>query len=379
MAPDQQYTTPGVYITEVSSFQLEIPVLPTALPAFIGYAASEDPSGYAMKKIHALAEFVDIFGTQNTLFRHLQLYFDNGGRTCIVIIVNSSAGTLQGALDVLKEFDEATLLVVPEATLLPHESYSTLVKAMLQHCAAAKNRFAIIDVYGATVYSDAIVAQHRNDVGDDALKYGASYFPFLQLASTSGEANTMIAPSAVIAAIYCRNDIERGVWKSPANLVITGVAAPAVMLGNRENESLNREKSINAIRSFREDELLVWGARTLAGNDNEWRYIAVQRFCSWIKACIQQGLMPLTFEPNEMTTWQKAKLAIENFLFTLWKQGALAGNKTDEAFFVHVGLGQTMTAQDIADGRMIIEVGVAVLRPAEFIILRFDQYLGARI
>ena len=129
-------------------------------------------------------------------------------------------------------------------------------------------------------------------------------------------------------------------------------------------------KSINVIREFAGRGTVVWGARTLAGNDNEWRYVSVRRFYSMVEESITRSTRWVVFEPNDANTWVKVHSAIENFLTTLWRQGALAGAKPDEAFFVRCGLGSTMTPQDILEGRMIMEIGLAVSRPAEFVILR---------
>jgi uncharacterized protein len=132
-------------------------------------------------------------------------------------------------------------------------------------------------------------------------------------------------------------------------------------------------KSVNAIRFFTGKGVLVWGARTLAGNDNEWKYVNVRRFFNFAEESIKKGTERFVFEPNDANTWVKVKAMIENFLTNQWRGGALAGAKPEDAFFVKVGLGETMTAQDILDGKLIIEIGMAVVRPAEFIILRFSH------
>ena len=134
-------------------------------------------------------------------------------------------------------------------------------------------------------------------------------------------------------------------------------------------------KSVNAIRLFSGKGVLVWGARTLAGNDNEWRYISVRRFYNMVEESVKKASEPFVFEPNDGNTWAKVKGMIENFLTLQWRAGALMGSKPEDAFFVHVGLGETMTALDIFEGRMIVEIGMAVVRPAEFIILRFAHMM----
>lgn len=186
-------------------------------------------------------------------------------------------------------------------------------------------------------------------------------------------------PCATIAGVYAKVDRDRGVWKAPANVSVNAVLEPNILVTHAEQEGLNIDatsgKSINAIRPFTGKGNLVWGARTLAGNDNEWRYVPVRRFFNFMEESIQKATEPSVFEPNTAATWSKLKAMIENFLVQLWSAGALAGATPEDAFFVNVGLGKTMTALDILEGRLIIEVGVAAVRPAEFIIMKFSHKL----
>lgn len=189
-----------------------------------------------------------------------------------------------------------------------------------------------------------------------------------------------IPPSGAIAGIYARVDNARGVWKAPANESLNSVSGPAEMITAQDQERLNVDavagKSINAIRAFTGKGTLVWGARTLAGNDNEWRYVSVRRFFNMVEESTKKATEPFVFEPNDANTWVKIQGMIENFLTTLWRQGALQGAKPEHAFYVAVGLGKTMTSLDILEGRLIVEIGMAVVRPAEFIILRFSHKLA---
>ncbi len=189
----------------------------------------------------------------------------------------------------------------------------------------------------------------------------------------------VLPPSGAIAGIYAAVDADRGVWKAPANVSLNGVIKPTLKIDDKDQESLNVDvnggKSINAIRSFVGKGTLVWGARTLAGNDNEWRYVPVRRFFNMVEESVKKSTHWAVFEPNDANTWIKVKAMIENFLTTLWRDGALAGSTPEEAFFVNVGLGTTMTAQDILNGYMIVEIGMAAVRPAEFIVLRFSHKL----
>lgn len=193
------------------------------------------------------------------------------------------------------------------------------------------------------------------------------------------EHRVVMPPSAAMAGIYARIDRARGVWKAPANVSITGTIGPSKVITAGDQENLNVDatsgKSINAIRSFTGKGTLVWGARTLAGNDNEWRYISVRRLFNLIEESIRKSTAFAVFEPNDTSTWLKVKAMIDSYLYGLWQQGALAGSTAEQAFFVAVGLGKTMTTQDILEGRMIVEVGIAAVRPAEFIILRFSHKL----
>jgi phage tail sheath protein FI len=188
---------------------------------------------------------------------------------------------------------------------------------------------------------------------------------------------TYKTPGAAVAGVYSRVDKSRGVWKAPANENLLGVAKPTINITGDEQEDLNVDattgKSINAIRAFTGKGILVWGARTLAGNDNEWRYIPVRRFFNMVEESVEKSTAWAVFEPNDANTWIKVKSMIENYLIQKWRQGALTGAKADEAFFVKVGLGTTMTAQDILEGRLNVGIGLAVVRPAEFIILKFSH------
>jgi hypothetical protein len=187
-------------------------------------------------------------------------------------------------------------------------------------------------------------------------------------------AMALLPPSGSVAGVYAAVDRSRGVWKAPANVSLSGVSALAVKINDASQAGLNVHttgKSINAIRTFTGKGSLIWGARTLDGNSNEWRYISVRRFFNMAEESIKKATVPFTFEPNDANTWIRVRAMIENFLTLQWRAGALAGEKTAHAFYVKVGLGETMTAQDILEGRMIVEIGMAVVRPAEFIVLKF--------
>ena len=189
----------------------------------------------------------------------------------------------------------------------------------------------------------------------------------------------LLPPSGAVAGVYARVDNSRGVWKAPANESLVNVVAPSVLLTQDQHGELNVDpstgKSINVIRSFVGKGNLIWGARTLAGNDNEWRYVNVRRLFNMIEESCKKATEQFVFESNDANTWVKVQAMIENFLTTVWRQGALFGATPDKAFYVLVGLNKTMTQLDILEGRMIVEIGIAANRPAEFIILRFSHKL----
>lgn len=206
-----------------------------------------------------------------------------------------------------------------------------------------------------------------------------SFTPYRNVIKGISSTLTACPPSGAIAGIYALVDNQRGVWKAPANVSLNGVIAPTASFTTSETDALNIDatsgKSINAIRAFAGKGTLVWGARTLAGNDNEWRYISVRRFFNMVEESIKKSTYWAVFEPNDANTWIKVKGMIENYLTQKWREGGLAGATTKEAFFVRCGLGVTMSAQDILEGRMNVEIGMAVVRPAEFIILKFSHKL----
>jgi phage tail sheath protein FI len=370
------------------------------------------------------------------LYYALQLYFANGGGSCYITSVanySTAAATsvgryaqMKAGLDAIGKVDEPTMLLFPDAASMNEAQFYRLFRAALKQCAALGNRVTLVDLFTASgTDSFASKANHfRQGIGDKFLSYGAAYYPYLRtlIAPFVNEATQPVAggtlpagsvlrlpddaadlgksiyhsnnqlyadiqrslqknsivlpPGSAVAGVYCQVDNTRGVWKAPANVSLNLVKEPMVSIDNQDQEDMNitpSGKSVNAIRRFEGRGILVWGARTLAGNDNEWRYISVRRFCIMVEASLKKAIMPFGFEPNDANTWIKLRGMIENFLILQWRAGALMGAKPEQAFFVHVGLGQTMTAQDIAEGRMIAELGLALVRPAEFIILRFSQ------
>jgi phage tail sheath protein FI len=372
------------------------------------------------------------------MYYALQLFYANGGGPCYVVSVGKFKTNfgdplveteLEAGLNELKKVDEPTLIVFPEAQSLSIADFKKLHDAALAQCADLKDRFVIMDTHGDTIsLSDpdgdliqAVANFRTSGIGTNNLKYGAAYAPNVETvldfafdetaidvthtingtASPAVKLNTLaggntrlyelskaairdlfckMPPSSAMAGVYAAVDNSRGVWKAPANVSVAAVSNPAILFSNAQQDTMNVDptsgKSVNAIRAFTGKGTLVWGARTLAGNDNEWRYVNVRRFFNFVEESAKKATEQFVFEPNDANTWVKAQAMVENFLTTLWRQGALQGVKPEHAFYVAVGLGKTMTALDILEGRMIVEIGMAVVRPAEFIILRFSHMMA---
>ena len=188
----------------------------------------------------------------------------------------------------------------------------------------------------------------------------------------------LLPPSAAMAGVYTTVDNTRGVWKAPANVTINSVIKPSININDDDQQELNSPmsgKAINAIRTFPGDGLKVWGARTYDGNSLDWRYINVRRTMMYLEQSVKNAARAYVFEPNDASTWINMKCMIENFLRSVWKRGGLAGSTPEEAFEVHVGLGDTMTGDDILEGMLRITVLVAVTHPAEFIEITFQQQM----
>ena len=213
----------------------------------------------------------------------------------------------------------------------------------------------------------------------DSLSTGTNNIHYNKILKILSDQRVVLPPSAAIAGAYASVDRERGIWKAPANISLQAVVAPVIQVTTEDQEGLNIDstgKSINAIRSFPGSGTVVWGARTLDGNSNEWRFIPVRRLFINVEESVKKATAFAVFEPNDISTWLKVKGMIDSYLYTLWERGALQGTKAEQAYFVNVGLGKTMTTDDILAGKLIVEIGLAAVRPAEFIILRFSHKLA---
>ncbi len=507
--------TPGVFIQEKSAFPNSAVPVPTAVPAFIGYTEKATQNKKSLKnvptRLSSFGEYLLYFGgsphttyeiaddpvlafqlsnpqSRFLLYHSIKFFFANGGSDCYIVSIGDYSGAVKqsdfdgetpvldasgantgkvnavGIRTLLKE-PGPTMLVIPDAVLLPKPECAAIQKTMLSHCQKMGSRFAILDVPMSETdiqKSDThqIIEQFRTNIGANHLQWGAAYYPYLETTVTgsdevsfmnidpaknavlinllldevataqkqglidnkrasaftaevekiapnnpaSGEQyetartlhedllaisplykkimNTLrgkinvLPPSGGMAGIYSMVDNSVGVFQAPANVSIGSVIKPVVNLTNAEQDDLNmplNNKAINAIRTFPGKGVLVWGARTLDGNSQDWRYISVRRTVIFIEQSIKYAIEPYVFAPNTATTWVNVQALITNFLTNVWQAGALAGASADDAFSVDIGLGITMTPVDILDGIMRASVKVAVSRPAEFIVLTFQQ------
>ncbi len=232
----------------------------------------------------------------------------------------------------------------------------------------------------ADLIADVDDAQDKKGDADglklEALKTTNSVL-YNQIKKLISELKVVLPPSTTMAGVYAKVDGTQGVWKSPANLGLNYVIAPTQKISDKEQESLNVDtngKSINAIRMFTGKGNLVWGARTFDSESTEWKYISVRRLFDMVEKSVENAMQRFVFETNDANTWVKAKTMIENYLNQLWMSGALAGPTPEKAYYVIVGK-ETTSAQDVLEGRMNIEIGMAAVRPAEFIVLNFSHKL----
>ena len=483
--------TPGVYIEERSAFSSSVVPVATAIPAFVGYTQKALRGTKSLKnvptRISSFAEFEQFFGgapkttfkigedgtltvqpeTRFILHSSMRFYFANGGGDCYIVSVGDYSGGLNAkdfndpatdsGLVTLLKYMEPTLVVIPEAVLLPEAECFSLQQAMLMHCGGdMRNRFAILDVYNGDqkrTYDDTdVISKFREGVGAAHLQWGAAYYPFVKttvvsssdidftnvsnrdglsallnaevdaglaagsinaaraeaikaeiakietvapedvgtlqatLKTISPRLNGILAdmadflnvmpPSAGMAGVFAMVDSSINVAKSPANISLGSVVAPVVSITSDDQEELNlplNGKAVNAIRSFVGKGVLVWGARTLDGNSQDWRYLSVRRTMIFLEQSIKFAAEAYVFEPNNATTWSTLKATVNNFLVNQWQSGLLAGQTPDDAFSVAIGLGTTMTPNDILDGILKMTIKVAITRPAEFIVITFEQ------
>lgn len=414
-----QYLAPGVYVEEVPSAIRPIAGVGTSTAGFIGQVADDTatplrPGRNALREptteeIDAgeLREGVDLHKTREShpedffplaatatptlvtswdafrnsfgavqdgnrvLAQAVYGFFNNGGTRCWVTRYTTSTRGLslsnaQEALDAFKPIDEIAIVAIPGVT------GDEIQTAVLDHCENAylQDRFAILDGKRTATLTKAAI---RAGVRDSS--YGAIYYPWIDIGEKDDEGNPVyVPPSGHIAGVYARVDAERGVHKAPANEVIRGALGVEALLSREDQAGLNPD-DINVIRKF-EGNITIWGARTLAGADHsEWRYINVRRLFNYLRESIDEGTKWVVFEPNAPELWSKIRRNVGAFLTTVWSSGALFGATPQQAFYVRCD--ETTNPPEVRDqGQVVTEIGVAVVKPAEFVVFRVSQWAG---
>jgi len=273
--------------------------------------------------------------------------------------------------------DEITILCAPDlmsayqSGALSRDGVKAVQLAMMAHCELMGDRVAILDPLPDM--SPQEVKEWRQDEAGYDSKYAALYYPWIKMANPSTGAPIYIPPGGHMAGIWARSDTERGVHKAPANEIVRGALGLQMEVTKAEQDLLN-PIGVNCIRAFRGRGIRVWGARTLS-SDPSWRYLNVRRLFNFIEESIEMGTQWVVFEPNDLDLWQRVKRTITAFLTRVWRDGALFGATPDEAFYVKCD--EELNPPEVRDaGQLIIEIGLAPVKPAEFVIFRISQWQG---
>ncbi len=375
-----EYLSPGVYVEEVDKGSKPIEAVGTSTAGFLG-VTDKGPVNEAILVTNwnqfakTFGDFANSFHLANAVYG----FFNNGGSRCFVTNVGNgkNAGEehdLQqvspelfigedngpGARTGLKTFLDIEDIAIVAA---PGQIDQAIQDALLTHCEIMKDRFAILD--SPEEISGGI---HQIPKPRDS-KYGAFYFPWIQVYDPQ-KGNVFVPPSGHIAGIYAFCDTERGVHKAPANEVVRGALGLKYKVNKGEQDLLN-PKGINCIREFPNAGIRVWGARTIS-SDASWRYINVRRLFIMVEKSIRTGTQWVVFEPNNPALWKKIIRNITAFLLRVWRDGALFGSTAEEAFYVKCDA-ENNPPEVIDAGQVIIEVGIAPVKPAEFVIFRIAQ------
>jgi phage tail sheath protein FI len=382
-----EYRSPGVFVEEVDTGAHTITAVGTSTAGFIGEAPLASAPADKAIPIDNWTQFRTQFIGDSTastpLANAVYGFFLNGGARCYVVNTKGPIAPDGKGLGPLSEIDEIAIIAAPGMT--DAASYD----ALLTSAETLRDRVAIldgpetvsdIDLLGKAVDMSSSTAAGKDEStaekgGKRARQsdrgYGAYYFPWLRARDVVTNSIVSIAPSGHIAGIYARTDTERGVHKAPANVVIRGALGVTRVVSQAEQGQVY-EFGVNCIRWFTREGALVWGARTLAQSASNWRYLNVRRLFTMVEESISRNTRWIVFEPNDRPLWKSIQRDVGAFLTLLWRQGALQGASAREAFFVKCDE-ETNTQEDIDQGRVIILIGMAPVKPAEFVIFRIGQ------
>jgi hypothetical protein len=388
------YLSPGVYVEEVSSGPRPIEGVSTSTAGFLGVAPKADAHLQDPMAVNNwsqfLREFCDDDSKSTPLAQGVRGFFENGGSRCFVLNVGKggsiAAGMSKGhrqGIALFEENDEISIVAAPGAS--DAASFQTLIG----HCYDMKDRVAILDapeevqriedltkvaappVPGAPPAAGNAGGAARPPQNDKGV--AAFYFPYITVRDALDPTRLVnVPPSGHLAGIYARTDATRGVFKAPANEPIIGALNVTYRVTRQEQEVLN-PAGVNCIRFFLDSGIKVWGARTIAEASNPWRYVNVRRLFIYIEQSIGRGTNWCVFEPNDLTLWKSVKRDVDAFLTRLWRDGALMGARPEDAFFVKCDA-ETNPPESVDAGQLVVQVGVAPVKPAEFVIFRIGQH-----
>jgi phage tail sheath protein FI len=387
------YLAPDIYVEEVSGGARPVQAVGTSTAGFVGEAPNPTARLNEAVAINNWSQFVREFITENSnstaLSHAVYGFFQNGGSRCYVVNVGAGQSIAGGGrnrtgLDVLEEIDEIAIVAAPGYTT------AAAYDALLSHCEKTQDRVAILDAAaavtdlnlltqvatteaGGTKPEGAVSAGARPRQSDGG--YGAFYYPWITVRDPlSSNDFVNVPPSGHIAGIWARSDATRGVHKAPANESVRGALNVTYRL-TREEQGLLNQAGVNCIRLFAREGIRVWGARTLADGSSEWRYLNVRRLFNMIEESIAESTRWIVFEPNDRTLWKSIRRDVSAFLTLLWRDGALMGRVPEEAFFVKCD--EETNPPDVIDAGIVITlIGIAPVKPAEFIVFRISQYAG---
>jgi uncharacterized protein len=348
-----EYIHPGLFVEEVPLGGTSIEGVSTSTAGFLGATAIGPAESPVL--VASVAEFERIFGGECRLWQSARAFFAQGGTRLFVqrVVDDDYAAGLRA----LEQIREIAVVAAPGASI---------AQALVEHAERMRYRFAVVDSgRGQTV--DEVTALRE---GIDS-SYAALYFPWLRVRDPETDAELAVPPSGFVAGIYARTDAGRGVFHAPANEPVIGAIGVETTLRERDVEEV-ASRGINALRAFGDGDVRVWGARTLS-SDPEWRYVNVRRYFIYLEDSIDRGTQWTVFEPNDEPLWATLRSSISDFLLSEFRRGALAGEKPEEAFFVRCDR-STMTQDDLDAGRLVCVVGVAPLRPAEFVDIRIGRW-----
>ncbi|MGC6031650.1 phage tail sheath family protein [Enterobacter kobei] len=355
---------PGIYLSEQNTNTISIPNGQAIVPLFVCSSGSR-PSTQGVLYFDSYND-IDKYGKDNGNIYHISisLWFRLGGGKCYMARVPDIEKAVQ-------QYDEINLIVT--AGFAGHNSDQTMdsqsgvIAAANNLAASGRPVFTLLDGPEKKITQNDLITTIIP--GLSSTPHAAVFYPWCQY-----DSEKYLAPSIVAALAIAKTDSTRGAWKAPCNVPISGIT-PRYPVTDDLQGKFNQGMALNMIRTFPETGTVLWGARTLEDSDN-WRYIPVRRLFDMVEKNIKTALGKLIFEPNSQPTWHSAKAAVDNYLHRLWQQGALMGNKPEEAWFIEIGKDITMTQDDINQGKMIMKIGMAAVRPAEFIILQLTQDLG---